>query len=269
MEPPPPSAYQLLDRPAISAAMFYPRRVVLLPPPGSRNVPVAADTRTTLVCRWHPRANARAAVLLFHGNGETAPEYDDLAEVYHRFAMSLFVAEYRGYGMSDGQPTFSTMITDAARIADAFHALLDAEPDAGGAARVLMGRSLGALSAVRLAADDAHRYAGLILESGAAGVRGWSRFASPADDPTAWEALRQRHVAMLRSITLPLLTIHGAWDELVPLDSAREVQSLVGSSVKALEIIPNAGHNDLLAVGAGRYFGAITAFLARIQPSDG
>lgn len=264
MESPPPADYRLLDAPQISAAMFYPRRLAAPPPPGSRNVPVDAGDGVTLVCRWHPLANARAAVLFFHGNGETAPEYDDLAPVYHQFGMSLFVAEYRGYGMSDGHPSFSTMIADAARIADAFHALLDAEPDAGGAVRVLMGRSLGALSAVRLAADDGGRFGGLVLESGAAGVRGWSRFASPTDAPAAWEALRQRQVESLRSITLPLLTIHGAWDELIPLDTALEVQSLIGSSVKELVVIPNAGHNDLLARGPDRYFGAIAAFVAKL-----
>jgi pimeloyl-ACP methyl ester carboxylesterase len=128
-----------------------------------------------------------------------------------------------------------------------------------------MGRSLGALSAVELAATDPAGFRGLILESGAAGIRGWNRFARPGDDPAPWERLREAQRARFAAITLPLLSIHGAWDELIPLETAVEVQEAAGSAVKELVIIPEAGHNDLLATGLHQYFEALRAFIDRCE----
>jgi hypothetical protein len=41
------------------------------------------------------------------------------------------------------------------------------------------------------------------------------------------------------------------------------VQAEIGSAEKDLEVIPHAGHNDLLAYGLTRYFAALAAFVAR------
>ena len=139
--------------------------------------------------------------------------------------------------------------------------------DAGGfeRGRYVMGRSLGALSAVELAATDAAGFRGLILESGAAGIRGWSRFMRPGEDPAPWEALHLAQIECLAAVTLPLLSIHGVQDELIPVEGAVEVQEAVGSEDKQLVLIPEAGHNDLLAVGMRAYFDALTAFIARCE----
>lgn len=257
----PAQDFSILDRPDVLAVMFYPRRDQRPPPPGAHDlmVPVAADV--AVHCRWHPRTPVSPAVLFFHGNGEVVADYDDLAAVYHQFGLSLFVADYRGYGASGGRPALAAILADALIVADAFHERLDAEAVSG--ARFVMGRSLGALSAVEVAARRPARFRGLILESGSAGVRGWQRFARPGDDPAAWDALRDGQVAKLRAITLPLLTIHGEWDELIPLDTALEVRAEIGSAEKDLEVIPSAGHNDLLAAGLDHYFGALAAFAAR------
>jgi alpha-beta hydrolase superfamily lysophospholipase len=264
--PPPDDAiphqdFAILDRPDALSVMFYPRPDRRAGPPGARDlsVPVAADT--AIHCRWHPLTPAAPAVLFFHGNGEVVADYDDIAGVYRHFGMSLFAAEYRGYGASTGRPSFGGMLADALTAADAFHETLDADGTTG--PRFVMGRSLGALSAVEVAARRPQRFRGVILESGSAGVRGWQRFARPDDDPAAWDALREGQLAKLRAISLPLLTIHGEWDELIPLDTALEVQQVIGSAVKDLEVIPSAGHNDLMALGITQYFEALAAFVAR------
>ena len=262
----PPQDFALLDRPEVLAVLFYPRPDRSPPPPGARDITVPVAPDVTVHCRWHPAGPDAPAVLFFHGNGEVVADYDDIAPVYRHFGLSLFVADYRGYGMSTGRPSFATMLVDALLVCDAFHALLDEAGVTG--ARFVMGRSLGALSAVEVAARRAERFRGLILESGTAGVRGWNRFARAGDDPAAWERLRQAQLAKLRAITLPLLSIHGAWDELIPVDTAVEIHEVIGSPVKDLQVIPGAGHNDLLAVGLPQYFGALAAFVAR-HAADG
>lgn len=256
-----PDHYALLDRPEITRVLFYPRSEQSSPPVGAIDLAVEVATEVTIHCRWHMLDPAAPAILLFHGNGEIVADYDDLAPLYHLYGFSLFVADFRGYGMSGGHPSFSTMLADALVVSDAFHRRADV--DRVSEARYIMGRSLGALSAVKIAATRPARFRGLILESGAAGVRGWSRFARPDDDPAAWEGLTARSLAMLRAVQLPLLTIHGERDTLIPLESALAVQEVIGSEQREIEIIPRAGHNDLLAAGVDRYFGALRRFAER------
>jgi alpha-beta hydrolase superfamily lysophospholipase len=257
------SDFSLLDRPDILSFMFYPRREASRPPPGAQDVwvPVAEDAQVH--ARFHPKSADVPTVLFFHGNGEVVADYDSLAPVYHHFGLNLLAADYRGYGQSGGRPSFTTMLADAHAVKDAAFALLDREGFKAG--RYLMGRSLGALSATELAATDAGGFRGLILESGAAGIRGWSRFTGPGEDPAPWERLREAQRTRLAAITLPLLTIHGAWDELIPLEAAVEVQEAVSSIEKDLVVIPEAGHNDLMAAGLHQYFEALSAFIARCE----
>ena len=257
----PPQDFSLLDRPEILSFMFYPRPDRSPAPPGARDLFVPVADGVSVHCRWHPLTPDAPAVLFFHGNGEVVADYDGLAPVYHRSGMSLFAADYRGYGQSGGQPTFSAMLADALRVCDAFHETLDA--DGVTEARFVMGRSLGGLSAVEIAARRPQRFRGLVLESATAGARGWNRFAHLGGDPAAWDALLQGQRAKLRAVSLPLLSIHGERDDLIPLQTALEIQDLVGPTRKEIEVIPGAGHNDLLYRGADRYFGALAAFVRR------
>lgn len=257
----PPQDFRLLDRPEVLSFMFYPRPQAAPPPAGARDLFVDVAAGVAVHCRWHPLAAGAPAVLFFHGNGEVVADYDGLAPVYRQYGMSLFVADYRGYGQSGGRPSFGAMLTDALVVGDAFHRTLDEDEVTG--ARFLMGRSLGGLSAVEIAARRPDRLRGLILESATAGARGWNRFSRPGDDQAGWDALLEGQRAKLRAITLPLLSIHGEWDELIPVDTAAEIQQLAGSTDKQIEIIPNAGHNDLLYRGPDRYFSALSAFVRR------
>jgi fermentation-respiration switch protein FrsA (DUF1100 family) len=261
--PPTHADFAALDRPDILAFMFYPRPERSRAPAGAEDlfIPVAAGVQ--LHTRLYPASVAFPTVLFFHGNGEVVADYDSIASVYHHFGLNLLVADYRGYGQSGGRPSFTTMLADAHAVKAAAMTHLDAGGLQGG--RCLMGRSLGALPAVELAATEPEGFHGLILESGAAGIRGWSRFARAGDDPAVWDALHQAQRDRLASITLPLLSIHGAWDELIPLETAVEVQEAVASAERELVIIPEAGHNDLLATGLGQYFEALTTFVTRCE----
>ena len=255
--------FSLLDRPDILAFVFFPRPEHSPAPAGAEDLFVPVADGVQLHGRFYASSPDLPTVLLFHGNGEVVADYDGIAPVYHHVGLNLIVVDYRGYGASGGRPSFASLLADAHAAKAALLRHLDA---AGcGRGRYLMGRSLGALPAVELAATDAAGLRGLVIESGAAGIRGWSRFARPGDDPATWDQLRQAQRARLAAITLPLLSIHGAEDELIPVESAVEVQAAAGSREKELVVIPRAGHNDLLAVGMRRYFAALTAFIARCE----
>src|SRR5690606_13667599 len=52
-------------------------------------------------------------ILFFHGNGEVAADYDDIAPLSFTLGAALLVADYRGYGWSTGKPLTTTPLPDA------------------------------------------------------------------------------------------------------------------------------------------------------------
>ena len=85
---------------------------------------IKAEDNISIGCRFYPSGSYAPNILYFHGNGETAPDYDYVAPVYGERGINLFVADYRGYGMSDGSPTCSNTIEDAHPVFHGFSVFL-------------------------------------------------------------------------------------------------------------------------------------------------
>lgn len=241
--------YALLDRLGVSDWIFYPRPDLSPPPPNAEDVPVTVAPGVSVACRFYPTDPALPSVLLFHGNGEIASDYDDVAPLYHRARLNLFVADYRGYGGSSGVPSFAALNGDAHPVLDRFHALLDERGFRP--ARFVMGRSLGAYPASEIAARRPERLRGLVIESGAANLGRLARRVQPGNAGEALDRLVAGHAAKIAAIRLPALMIHGDVDELIPVQTAVEFYDTLTAESKELVLIPDAGHNDLLWVGAG------------------
>ena len=80
------------------------------------------------------------SILYFHGNGETVNGHEWIAPLYNQHNINLFVADYRGYGSSNGKPTVAYMLIDAHIIFRNFQEIIRKE---GFNNRIfLMGRSL-------------------------------------------------------------------------------------------------------------------------------
>ena len=105
------------DDQRISRVVFHPRSE----PPGyvSRGIATTTTSGTARIggC-LHPNRSSRTLMLFFHGNGEIAADYDDLAEFYLGCGASFWVVDYRGYGRSTGEPSYSRMIEDAGAVLD-------------------------------------------------------------------------------------------------------------------------------------------------------
>lgn len=254
--------YTLFDSPDLMARMFFPRRVWSPAPPDAQDhmVPVAAGV--SLSARLYIRDKQSPTILFFHGNGEVACDYDDVAPDYTKAGANLFAVDFRGYGKSGGSPLFSNMIADARAGFPYVRDLLKKEGFTG--KLYVKGRSLGGHSALEVAYHFAGDLAGMIHESSGAGVtmRMIQRFEGTKELPRAKE-LQKLHEEKVRAVTLPVLIIHGEIDELVPVESAIHLYDAVGSKDKTLCVIPGAGHNDLLWVGRDLYFKAVREFVSR------
>ncbi|MGE0601682.1 MAG: alpha/beta hydrolase [Dehalococcoidia bacterium] len=248
--------YSALDRAGAARTAFYPRPDHSAPPKSATDHRFEVEPGIHVGARLYMADPAFPTIVYFHGNGEVASDHDDISEFYFASGANLLVIEFRGYGASNGQPTFESLVKDARTSIVLAHEFLDRL--GFGKVRFVMGRSMGAHSALEIAANAPDGLSGLILESGAGNLRRWIDRLDLGEEGMR---LLAAHEAKLRSIQLPCLMIHGEYDDLIPLATAREVYDLLESSDRKMLVIPNAGHNDIVWVGAQQYFAAIAEFV--------
>lgn len=257
----------LLDNPLILSILFYPQAAPMdeNPPPGIIDGTLPAAEDVVLGYRFYIHEPHAPVILHFHGNGEIASDYDDIAPLYHRAGASLLVVDYRGYGWSTGQPKVSTLISDTEAVHDALPTILERAGVSSGSLFV-MGRSLGSACAIHLAHEHPASFAGLIVESGFAhAIPLLARLGLPAErlaglpDPIG-------NARKIAQVDLPLLVIHGERDSLIPVGNGQALYDASPSERKHMVRIPGAGHNDLLYIGQDAYFAAIREFIVETTP---
>ncbi|MEZ4393898.1 MAG: alpha/beta fold hydrolase [Polyangiales bacterium] len=247
----------IFDDPRFNASLFFPSKLPLRPVAGARDLWVEVDG-ARLHLRAHDAPGAAVTLLLFHGNGETVPDYDQAARAFADVGAALAVVDYRGYGASTGAPTLRACLADALPALDA---LLAAAPGPV----VVMGRSLGGGCAAELAKTPRPRVVGYVFESAPGDVlgilrrRGVHLDALPEDDAAAFSPLPK-----LARCETPALVLHGACDTLIPLSEGEASFAALASAQKSLAVVPEAGHNDLSF--RPEYWTALANFLASVSP---
>jgi len=251
--------YSQIDRSSLLSFLFYPRRDFTPCPEGAFDFFVPVEEGVSVSCRFYVGHKSWPWILFFHGNGEVASDYDEIAPFYQQENLNLVVADYRGYGASGGSPNFTNLIKDAHRV---FQDVGKELSRSGfGEGLWVMGRSMGSLSALELAYHYPHQIRGLIIESGFASV---SRLIGHLNLPSRGidlEGMEQERLAMIRKVSSPALLLHGELDMLIPLQEAQDLYQLLGSAQKKLVIIPRADHNTIMFTSPEKYFGAIQEFI--------
>ncbi len=255
--------YSALDDPEASARAFHPSRGWSDTPDGAVDYGVTVSDGAILSCRFFAVGRSNPTVLFFYGGGETVARYDDIAPHYNAIGANFFIADYRGHGASSGSPSFSALLSDARETLEWLQGTMRDLRFTG--PLYVMGRSMGRHAAGELAVTAADRINGVIIESGRANLGRISQGLAPEVAQT----LEDDYQARFYSINIPTLVIHGQWDESAPLAEAVDMFNRLKTTRKHLEIIPGAGHNDLMYVGFREYFNAIRTFMARYaQPHE-
>jgi len=251
----------VLDQKEILSLIFHPRKNVSVPPPNSSDYTVPVDKDVSIACRFYTHDLKSASVLCFHGDGEIISDYDYIAPLFMQLGINLFVAEYRGYGASQGEPLFSAMISDAIVVFDAFMNALKEGSYKGPA--FVMGRSLGSVPALEVARHRQGQVKGLVIESGFSSIL---KLLLHMDFPIGYLNFKDTefpNVANIRSIAIPTLIIHGKEDKLIPAVEAQILYENSGAKIKRLVIIPDADHNNIIKEGMEPYLRAIKKFVRR------
>lgn len=248
-----------------AAAWLSQERLIFFPQPltDTRHLPaqakplevVAADG-TRLAGFAIPGSSQPAPLLLYFGGNAEEISWT-LADARWPDAWTIAGLNYRGYGRSEGRPGEKELVADGIALFDA----MAARSDIDARRIVVIGRSLGTGVAVRVAA--ARPVAGAVLISPYDSLVEIGRRHYPYL-PVSW-LLNHRFdsLAAAREARVPLLTIAGAADGIIPLARSRALHEAWPGPKRWLAI-DGAGHNDINQTAP--FWDGIETFLDGLQP---
>jgi alpha-beta hydrolase superfamily lysophospholipase len=224
------------------------------------------------VRRW-PADDPARLVVLVHGYGEHIGRYEHVARALVARGSEVVGPDHVGHGRSAGE---QALVHDFEPVVDDVRAVVEALR--GDLPVVMVGHSMGGLIATRYAQRHGADLAGLVLSGPAVGLtpvmRGWLAAPQPpsepidvavlsrdtavgeayAADPLVWHGGWKRPTleALVAADTaiaagpgfgeLPLLYVHGADDQLVPVELARPVVERLAGPDSELHVIGGARH---------------------------
>jgi alpha-beta hydrolase superfamily lysophospholipase len=241
------------------------------------------------------RPDPERVVVLAHGYGEHIGRYEHVADALVARGSEVVGPDHVGHGRSAGE---QALVEDFEPVVDDLRAVVH---DARGDLPVVMvGHSMGGLIATRYAQRHPDDLAGLVLSGPAIGLgpvmEGWLAAPEPpsdpidvavlsrdpevgeayAADPLVWHGGWKRptleaFVAADKAIAagpgfgdLPLLYVHGAADQLVPIDLARPVVERLAGPDSAFHVLDGARHEVLNELGQEETIGLVASFAERV-----
>ncbi|KOR38573.1 phospholipase [Planktothricoides sp. SR001] len=218
-------------------------------------IPAAAENRSPMKSEW---------VLLFlHGNADNISENLKHSNRFHQLGFSVFMVDYRGYGLSQGKfPTESTVYED---VETAWNYLVNQRgipPEK----IVIYGHSLGGAIAIDLASRKPNA-AGAIIEASFTSMRDMVDYQYPHFNifPIDWILThRFDSISKVKDLKMPILFTHGTADETVPTSMSQELFD-AANEPKKLFIVPTADHNNIARVSGEKYFETIREFMKLVD----
>jgi fermentation-respiration switch protein FrsA (DUF1100 family) len=203
---------------------------------------------------WVPKAGAPVFVW-FHGNaGNISHRLENIKLLHDLVGVQVFIFDYREYGRSQGRISREGTFKDAAA---AYH-YVTATRGVPAENLILFGRSLGSALATDLAIKKPCR--ALILESAFTNSSEMAKMMAPF--LFDWRPkIPYDNLGKIDKVKVPVFVIHGAHDEIIPVDMGRRVFA-AANEPKELYIIPGAHHNDTYLVGGKVYFERLKAFIS-------
>jgi uncharacterized protein len=188
---------------------------------------------------WLPADQAQAhdnlTVLFCHGNAGNLTHRASIVSAIAAQGINVLVFDYRGYGLSDGEPTEEGTYRDAEA---AWDWLVDTQQIRADQI-VLMGRSLGGAVAAWLAMKQQPR--ALVLESAFTSVRDVARKHYPWL-PASLARYDYSTAEYVHALNCPVFITHSDKDEVIPYELGRRLYDAVATPKRFYE--KSGGHND-------------------------
>ena len=247
-----------MDLNIINTFLFHPRKSYKEMDEKDIQINVGDSVRVGI--RLHLINQSFPTILFFHGNGEIGPEYDDIAQVYNQKNINFIIADFRGYGFSNGIPNVENTQSDAHIILDFVLKHLKIQNYSG--SLTLMGRSLGSVSVLELAKRYPHDFSNLIIESGFADEGPLFKLIGTTPEIVGFKKKDGfLNGKKINKYSGPLLIIHAELDHIVPFSQGKLLYNFCPSKNKKIIPVPNANHNNILGIGFQKYFEEIERFI--------
>lgn len=259
--------HPILDNSAVSNIVFYPQKSPIPSKLESYIEVLKFKVNNNIIIGGYFFFNDidLPTILLFHGNGEIAIGYKSIAPLFFDSNVNLAVIDYRGYGFSSGEPYFTSLITDAMPIYNAFikwmekRSLFDS--------LFVQGRSLGSSCAAEIGAHNPENLRGIIFESGFASIYNMitNLFRISSPELTPLSLTEYSNDTRIRKFKKPVLIIHGSSDWIIPSSESELIYKSLSESIdKKLVIIEGAGHNNILMY-RDKYFNPLSEFIEKYK----
>lgn len=256
---------KILDDETIASIVFYPRKS-RKPERTPNRIPFELNISESIKIGgiFHLYQKENPTMLMFHGNGEIAEEYDYFIKDYLDLGVNCAIVDFRGYGFSNGRPTLRSLIVDSYPIYTQFLSWLQLEgfPQS----IFLFGRSLGSVCVSEIGSHTPDQVLGYIFESGFADtfdlLRKLFRVNLPEIDYNLIAPWTNKSKIPL--INKPTLVMHGTHDTIVPFAQGELIYNLLPDSiVKKFVSVKNAGHNNII-LHEDRYFPPLKEFIQSV-----
>lgn len=244
-----------LNHSLVSEKYFFKRRELLETPHWID----VGDCR--LACLYFRRKHNRKTIVHFHGNGEVVADYEtDYANKLIGLGFNVLFAEYRGYGMSEGEPALVSMLSDAVKIVESLNEPLENI--------ILFGRSVGSIYAIH-AASKFPGIGGLVIESGIASIKERIDMRIKPEQiglsPAQLDTEVNKHFnteAKLKKFAGATMVMHTQNDHIIGFGHGRQLYQWANQP-KTYKWFSRGNHNTIIAVNFENYFKTLTAFVKK------
>ncbi len=260
-----------MDHPALNGFLFYPRTLRPDQMPRDKNGSVhsilSGSGEKISAYLYQPLPEA-PIILMFHGNGEVITDYAfDFSGLSERLGANIGMVDYRGYGLSEGEPSLSKILEDGRAAWKYFTETCGMD----GKKILLLGRSMGSIPAIDIASRAGDELMGLVVESGIADFDRWIERLEPVlaqvgvDVAALKRDLRSNldHKSKIQAVTRPMLIIHTEGDNIVPSGNARDLCEWAGEDKAELKIFPEGDHNTILVYNLDEYMELVKKFMEK------
>lgn len=217
---------------------------------GYENVffPAADSTRLHGWFVSSSESSVNTTLLWFHGNaGNISHRLENLALLHRYLDISIFLFDYREFGLSDGHISKAGTYLDAQ---GAWNYLVK-ERSINPNDILLFGRSLGTALVVDLASREP--CLGAVLEAAFTSSQDMLKRYFFGPIPPELSQSTYDNIGKIHLIRAPLLFIHAQYDEAIPLEMAQRLYQAAQAS-KRFYLVAGSGHNDTYMVGGSEYF---------------
>lgn len=195
----------------------------------------------------------KRTILYFHGNAGNASHRIPVANQLWSLGTNVLLVDYRGYGLSEGQPSEKGIYLDAESalnyiVNDLSVPMKDI---------IILGRSIGSAVAIDVAQNK--ELAALILISPLSSGRD---VANKSNIIFANVLIGNpfNSIEKIKNVRSPILIIHGEKDEVLPIEMGRTLQANAQAYCRFIEI-KDAGHDDIIYRDERSFYNYIKEFL--------